>query len=217
VHDVGGSCSYARELVPWIDANVPIYGLSAPGLKNGEAPLSCVCDLAALYVRAIRGVRARGPFRIAGWSAGGTIAYEIARQLLAAHETVDFLGLIDTHNNYAEASMRRRVDANPAEIGATIEMQSDADRAVLKRHLAVQSSIVRALLNYQAPELPIIAELYAASESLSNNPTLGWGDSINRQFRVHRIDADHHSIMKQPHVRHMGTLLSEALIRISSK
>jgi thioesterase domain-containing protein len=39
---------------------------------------------------------------VAGYSSGGTIAYEIAHQLIRADETVAFLGLIDT--SYTEAA-----------------------------------------------------------------------------------------------------------------
>ena len=43
----------------------------------------------------IRQVQPAGPYRIAGWSFGGVLAYEIARQLLAHGQAVEFLGLID--------------------------------------------------------------------------------------------------------------------------
>jgi arthrofactin-type cyclic lipopeptide synthetase C len=44
----------------------------------------------------IRTIRSKGPYRIAGWSFGGLLAYEIAVQLIAAGEEVDFVGLLDT-------------------------------------------------------------------------------------------------------------------------
>ena len=37
-----------------------------------------------------------GPYRLAGWSFGGILAYEIASQLIGADEEVDFLGALDT-------------------------------------------------------------------------------------------------------------------------
>ncbi|MEX5585754.1 thioesterase domain-containing protein, partial [Pseudomonas lurida] len=37
-----------------------------------------------------------GPYRVAGWSFGGVLAYEVAMQLLGLDESVAFLGLIDT-------------------------------------------------------------------------------------------------------------------------
>jgi thioesterase domain-containing protein len=56
-----------------------------------------VSDVATDYIDAIRPL-ARGRYRIAGYSFGGTIAYEIAQQLRNAGEEVEFLGLFDTCN-----------------------------------------------------------------------------------------------------------------------
>ncbi|WP_038436646.1 non-ribosomal peptide synthetase [Pseudomonas brassicacearum] len=95
VHPLGGEVQYARDLAPALDPQVPVYGLAASGLVAGEAPLSDVPAIAARYLTAIRQVQPQGPYRIAGWSAGGLIAYEMARQLQAGGESVEFLGIID--------------------------------------------------------------------------------------------------------------------------
>ncbi|MCE6977055.1 non-ribosomal peptide synthetase, partial [Pseudomonas frederiksbergensis] len=95
VHPLGGEVQYARDLAPSLDPQVPVYGLAASGLVAGEAPLSDVPAIAARYLSAIRQVQPQGPYRIAGWSAGGLIAYEMARQLQAGGEPIDFVGIID--------------------------------------------------------------------------------------------------------------------------
>jgi thioesterase domain-containing protein len=58
--------------------------------------LQTVEALAMRMVRMIRAIRPRGPYRIAGWSFGGLLAYEIAARLIGASEEVEFLGLLDT-------------------------------------------------------------------------------------------------------------------------
>jgi thioesterase domain-containing protein len=45
----------------------------------------------------IRFVQPTGPYRVAGWSFGGMLAYEIATQLIGLDQDVEFLGLIDTY------------------------------------------------------------------------------------------------------------------------
>ncbi len=95
VHPLGGEVQYARDLAPVLDPQVPVYGLAASGLVAGEAPLSDVPAIATRYLTAIRQIQPQGPYRIAGWSAGGLIAYEMARQLQAGGEVVEFLGIID--------------------------------------------------------------------------------------------------------------------------
>jgi thioesterase domain-containing protein len=68
--------------------------------------LLSIPEMASAYLRAMRHVQAQGPYRIAGWSAGGTIAYEIARQLTDAGEEVEYLGLIDTTSDYSGLASR---------------------------------------------------------------------------------------------------------------
>jgi len=47
-------------------------------------------------VDGIRQVQPHGPYRVAGWSSGGTIAYAMARRLIEMGGKVEFVGLLDT-------------------------------------------------------------------------------------------------------------------------
>ena len=100
VHPGEGEVGYAFALAAHLDAALPVYGLAARGFGAGETPLDSIEQMARAYLREIRTVQPHGPYRIAGWSAGGTIAWEIANQLIGADEQVAFLGLIDTASDY---------------------------------------------------------------------------------------------------------------------
>jgi len=89
--NVVGLADLAREL----GSEQPFYGLQSVGLDGGEAPLDSIKEMAALYVGEIRSVQPHGPYAIIGACFGATVAYEMARQLLAAGEEVGFLGLLD--------------------------------------------------------------------------------------------------------------------------
>ena len=116
VHSGEGEIGYARELAQWLDDGVPVYGLGAAGFLPGEVPSRSVADMASRYVEAIQELLPEGPFRLAGWSGGGTIACEMAAQLIDAGRPVEFLGLIDTSIDYQalaarlEAGRRGEVD-----------------------------------------------------------------------------------------------------------
>jgi len=96
VHTIDGDVGYAVELAKWIHEDVPIFGLSALGFAPGEEPLRDISAMATRYIREMRRVQPHGPYRLTAWSGGGIVAYEMAHQLMAAGETVGFLGLIDT-------------------------------------------------------------------------------------------------------------------------
>jgi len=96
IHPIGGEVQYAFDLARSLNPELPVYGLAASGLAAGEAPDTNIAAMASAYLQAMRGVQACGPYHLAGWSLGGIVAYEIAQQLVAAGETVDFLGMIDS-------------------------------------------------------------------------------------------------------------------------
>ena len=89
--NVVGLADSARELGP----EQPFYGLQSVGLDGGEAPLDSIEEMAALYVAEIRSMQPHGPYVILGACFGATVAYGMARRLLAAGEEVGFLGLLD--------------------------------------------------------------------------------------------------------------------------
>ncbi|CCG38579.1 phosphopantetheine attachment site family protein [Xanthomonas citri pv. mangiferaeindicae LMG 941] len=96
VHDFSGLDLYFAPLGEHLAPDVPVYGLSAVAL--GAPQPRTVQELAARLLRHLRMVQPHGPYRVAGWSFGGLLAYEIATQLLAVDELVEFVGLIDTYH-----------------------------------------------------------------------------------------------------------------------
>jgi thioesterase domain-containing protein len=100
MHEPSGEILAYERLSRHLDNDQPVYGLKAIP-DDGAAPISNEA-LAERYVRVIRSVQPHGPYRLAGWSAGGLIAYEMARQLLSENEPVEFLGLIDSEPGTAE-------------------------------------------------------------------------------------------------------------------
>ncbi|MDY7534219.1 amino acid adenylation domain-containing protein [Pseudomonas sp. Bout1] len=95
VHEFSGMDVYFPALGRHLPGDYPIYGL--PGAPLGEAQLQTMEGLAARLVGIIRSVQPHGPYRLAGWSFGGVLAYEVSMQLQGLDEPVAFLGLIDSY------------------------------------------------------------------------------------------------------------------------
>ncbi|MFP2932031.1 alpha/beta fold hydrolase, partial [Pyxidicoccus sp. 3LG] len=95
VHAVGGNVLSYAELARRLGPDQPVYGLQSQGLDGQQPPLCTLEEMAALYVEAIRTVQPHGPYQLGGWSLGGVVAFEMARQLEARGEKVDVLALID--------------------------------------------------------------------------------------------------------------------------
>ncbi|MEW1658553.1 amino acid adenylation domain-containing protein [Streptomyces sp. NPDC093707] len=95
-HPQGGDVCCYLELTRSLGGRRPVYGIEAVGYNTDEPPLRQVAAMADRYLAEIRQVAPNGPYLLAGWSFGGTVAYEIAARLEAAGEDVGFLGLIDS-------------------------------------------------------------------------------------------------------------------------
>ncbi|WP_329100841.1 amino acid adenylation domain-containing protein [Micromonospora sp. NBC_01699] len=96
VHPMGGNVLCYLPLARRLPSDQPLYALQAAGADPGTEPLRTVAALAADYLEAIRTVQPHGPYTVGGWSFGGFVAFEMARQLRAAGERVDRLILLDT-------------------------------------------------------------------------------------------------------------------------
>ncbi|MFC6338635.1 non-ribosomal peptide synthetase, partial [Pseudomonas karstica] len=95
VHEFSGLDVYFPALGKHIDPDIPVYGL--PAIAWGEEQLQTMECLATRLLGILRSVQPQGPYRLAGWSFGGVLAYEIATQLMGLDEEVEFLGLIDSY------------------------------------------------------------------------------------------------------------------------
>jgi amino acid adenylation domain-containing protein len=94
-HQAGGYVFSYFALARRLAAGRALYALQPRGLDDAVEPLNDVTTMAADYIGQIRRMQPRGPYRLAGHSLGGLLAFEVARQLEAAGECVAFLGLID--------------------------------------------------------------------------------------------------------------------------
>jgi thioesterase domain-containing protein/acyl carrier protein len=96
VHGAGGGVFGFAELARRLDPELPVWGLEARGLDGDEPPAGSVEEMATAYLAAIRQLQPHGPYRLAGWSMGGLVAFEMARRLAEANEQVPVVALLDS-------------------------------------------------------------------------------------------------------------------------
>lgn len=82
-----------RALARELGANQPFFGLQPPGVEDGANPFTTVEDLAQYFAKQIRVFRPQGPYVLAGYCAGATIAYEVAQQLIRDGAQVNFIAM----------------------------------------------------------------------------------------------------------------------------
>lgn len=234
VHGLRGGVVFLRELVEALGPDQPCYAFEADGRFDGTLEATSVGDLAAAYVDLLRGVRPEGPYHLCGYSAGGLVAFEIARQLAASGQKVAHLGLIDTYAPVAG----RRVSAlqkklNHARVlrGLPSSEKLAFVRRTLERVLRRERKHVggvdfdgplrRAMLGLLAdyePEgaYPGHVDLFRPAIPFLGNRldrALGWDRCAVAGCTVHDVPGDHRTVFEADNARILATALTRAINR----
>lgn len=126
VHDGWGGIMFVRDLAKLLKTNRTIYGLRPPPLDGKHFIPRTIEAVAAGYIQAIRQKQAYGPYMLAGYSFGGFVAFEIARQLVASGERVRFLGIIDASKPSEPVLVRGLKSARNQSLSALIQKSAHA-------------------------------------------------------------------------------------------
>ncbi|HKU36872.1 MAG TPA: amino acid adenylation domain-containing protein, partial [Polyangiales bacterium] len=96
VHPIGGHVLCYAQLARRLGEDQPFYGIQARGLTGSDQPHTSVVEMASAYAAEITSVQPHGTVQLAGWSFGGAVALEIARQLQRAGRAVAPVVILDS-------------------------------------------------------------------------------------------------------------------------
>jgi len=82
------------ELSQALGAEQPFYAFQAAGIY-GEKPDTTVEEMSSRYLEQLSVCQPAGPYLLGGWSLGGLVAYEMARQLHEMGEEIALLAIFD--------------------------------------------------------------------------------------------------------------------------
>jgi amino acid adenylation domain-containing protein len=108
VHGAEGNVLLYRGIAQHLESDQPVYGLQSSGLNGNGTFHTGIPQMAAEYIKEIKTVQPRGPYFLGGYCLGGSIAFEMAQQLVATGESVELVVLLDTYN-YEAASPQSRL------------------------------------------------------------------------------------------------------------
>lgn len=95
VHAGNGEITNYQTLCQLLNKDYSYYGVRY--LTNSTAPQNkTIPEIAGHYIEQLRTVQRRGPYYLCGWCIGGTIVFEMARQLEEAGEQVALVALINS-------------------------------------------------------------------------------------------------------------------------
>lgn len=94
---IGGHVLGLRDLARVIGQDRPVLGLQPCGLDGKAPPHKSIEEMATYFIDAIRKQVPNGPYFLAGFCAGGIVAFEMALQLKRAGQFVALVALIDSY------------------------------------------------------------------------------------------------------------------------
>ncbi|MFM9065839.1 MAG: AMP-binding protein, partial [Planctomycetota bacterium] len=96
LHTATGDCAIYHALMESWQAPVSVYGVMADSKQLLSQNSLTFHDITRLAIASIQSQQPTGPYLLAGYSYGGILALEVARELLNRKQKVMFCGLIDS-------------------------------------------------------------------------------------------------------------------------
>jgi thioesterase domain-containing protein len=227
------------DLARHLGTDQPFFALQAPGMEPGRDPLKSIEEIATLFARDMAAVQPQGPYLLAGFCLGGSIAFELAQQLTAKGHQVSVLVLFGSACPTALAPRHRaqavvmnaagRVLRHGSALGQrrpsewsqylrerAAERRADRER---ERHdplrLRLTETTVEAFKAYQPKAGTFPVHMLMPNDqpdSLLEDRPLDWG-LFAEDFTVSMgpADGDLNTMLLEPHVSVFAQLLEKKL------
>ena len=97
VHGAGLNILNFSNVINHFCEDQPVYGFQGIGPNGFDNWFESIEAMAARYIESILEVNPNGPYALAGFSFGGVVAFEMARQLKEQGKKVSIVALLDTY------------------------------------------------------------------------------------------------------------------------
>jgi amino acid adenylation domain-containing protein len=227
VADLFGHAFNYLSLARRLGADRPIYGIVAGPLQAAFIRDGDIAALTKSFARELRRVQPHGPYVVAGYSAGGMLAVEVACELERQGEVASLI-LLDAYlqsqsptlKAFVRSSIQRGRDYLGQRYLTTASQRVAApaatgERALTSRKMAswaprsqvsFAASLARAALRYRpqpfsGPALVVKAKDRSLMEALlDQDGLLGWAATLNGEVDVVSVDGGHHQFLREPRV-----------------
>ncbi len=208
----------------------PFYKLQAhaPVVQDRPLNLQELRSLAEQYVAAMRVVQPHGPYILAAMCVGCHIAEQMVLQLEAQGEELSLFAIFDT---WAQEHTRRPLLGHIYSYGQRL-------RSLLSQDFRQQVSFIKHAVSnririwagraetprvwdevyfpkdFTVPRFRAPVVLFKRPKQpycFVDDPQLGWGTRSEGGVEIYEIDANHHEVLREPHVHHIVKILRERL------
>jgi thioesterase domain-containing protein len=96
VHGLGSTVFKFYDFANQLDDQQPVFGFQAKGVDGIDKPAESIEAMASEYVAELLKHNSDGPYNLSGYSMGGIVAFEMARQLAIIGKKVNVLAVFDS-------------------------------------------------------------------------------------------------------------------------
>lgn len=195
LHSADGQLGRFHRLVRHLRPERPVYGILPQSLLGAKVALTRMDELAAYYLNQIRSICPNGPYHLLGYSFGGFVVLEMARQLSSRGESAGMMGLIaiDDGNDTPHGQALRTIYASLDSAGMTIP-------ALLRRPHDLN---VFAASRYKPQPFPGKISLFQSSDAHSRFAKLA-----QQPIELYQVPGDP---LKEPNVRFLASYVDACL------
>jgi amino acid adenylation domain-containing protein len=97
IHGAGLNILNFKNVISHFDEDQPVYGIQGIGPNGYDNWFESIEEMAARYIESIIKINPNGPYALAGFSFGGVVAFEMARQLKELGKKVSIVALLDSY------------------------------------------------------------------------------------------------------------------------
>ncbi|MCZ1007000.1 alpha/beta fold hydrolase [Streptomyces lydicus] len=180
VHPAAGLSWCYLALLAHLGPEYPLYGLQARGTDGSEPLPASIEEMAADYADQIRAASPEGPYRLLGWSVGGTVAHAVAAELERRGQRVDLLAVLDAYPVADAAgieppSEHTIIARNLRAIGFEFqESELTAQTFPIERYRAFLARENKVMARFEEHEILAMKDVYV------NNTRLMWSHTPGR-------------------------------------
>jgi amino acid adenylation domain-containing protein len=187
-------------------ADLEIYAFNNPRLSSGM-PFTAVEEMAAVYVEWVRSIaRSRLPL-IGGWSFGGVVALEMARQIRAKDGAVGAVLLIDTH--------RCAHEPVSGVLSAGAQGELDLLSAEAARNRAM--TIARNEVPYDGRVVLLRAQDIEGTATDSSEDRCGWEARLLPALTVIEVAGTHLELFSERHITTTADAIRKVVLATPSR
>lgn len=234
-HPSGGNVACYRALADAIGSKYEVVGVSAT-LTSEENQKDSLINRVSRYLEEIRRHQPDGPYCLAGWSMGGVLAFEAARQLTNLGETISLMAIMDSPAPVAsempnETQLARWFYADLLEVDdipvdkTLATFAAITENLIQNKHVLAQDHFVlgrlyqsfaeniQILIEYTASPLALDCPIYMpiANQNVEHRVTGStervWRTLLPAQVQINRFDCTHYDVVKMPVIEKVAQFL----------